>query len=80
MFIMVDDRLINADDISLIEPDTNDNTINIFYRGTAEMTVVHYDDTNALIEGLKKIVRVLEPAEIPGTIKPIEASGTFNEF
>lgn len=73
MFLMIDDRIINADDISLIEPNTDDNTLVILYRGTEAVTTVQYDDTNALIEGLKKFVRVLEPAEIPGTLRIVES-------
>lgn len=69
MFILVDDRMINVDDISIIEPDADYNIITIYYRSDTDATTsIHYESTEKLVEGLQKLVDVLAPKEIPGTI------------
>lgn len=69
MFILVDDRMINVDDISIIEPDADYNMLTIYYRSdTGATTSIHYENTEKLVEGLQKFVDVLAPKEIPGAI------------
>lgn len=69
MFILVDDRMINADDISIIEPDADYNMITIYYRSDVNAsTSIHYKSTEELIVGLQTFVDVLAPKEVPGTI------------
>lgn len=69
MFIVVDDRIINLDDISLVEPDAEHNTLSLYYRTeNPTATTLHYDNTRDMVDALTKLVAVTRAQPIPGTI------------